>query len=63
MTVATAKPAATAAPAIRPFIIETPEADLEGLRARIAAGGADEAPGIRPLRRPRAAIGAGRSLI
>jgi pimeloyl-ACP methyl ester carboxylesterase len=35
MTVATAKPTAT--PAIRPFTIETPEADLEDLRARIAA--------------------------
>jgi pimeloyl-ACP methyl ester carboxylesterase len=35
MPVATAKPAA--APAIRPFTIETPEADLEELRARIAA--------------------------
>jgi pimeloyl-ACP methyl ester carboxylesterase len=36
MPVATAKPSA-AAPAIRPFTIETPEADLEELRARIAA--------------------------
>ena len=36
MTVATAK-APAAAPAIRPFTIETPEADLEDLRARIAA--------------------------
>jgi pimeloyl-ACP methyl ester carboxylesterase len=35
MAVATAKPAAT--PAIRPFTIETPEADLEDLRARIRA--------------------------
>jgi pimeloyl-ACP methyl ester carboxylesterase len=35
MPVATAKPAA--APAIRPFTIETPEADLEDLRARIRA--------------------------
>ena len=38
MTVATAKP--TSAPstaAIRPFTIETPEADLEDLRARIRA--------------------------
>jgi pimeloyl-ACP methyl ester carboxylesterase len=35
MPVATAKPAA--APAIRPFTIETPEADLQDLRARIAA--------------------------
>jgi pimeloyl-ACP methyl ester carboxylesterase len=35
MPVATAKPAA--APVIRPFTIETPEADLEDLRARIAA--------------------------
>jgi pimeloyl-ACP methyl ester carboxylesterase len=35
MAVATAKPAA--APAIRPFTIETPEADLEDLRARIRA--------------------------
>jgi pimeloyl-ACP methyl ester carboxylesterase len=35
MPVATAKPAA--APAIRPFTIETPEADLEDLRARIKA--------------------------
>ncbi len=35
MTVATAKPVAV--PAIRPFTIETPEADLEDLRARIAA--------------------------
>src|SRR5215204_1565058 len=35
MSVATAKPAA--ATAIRPFTIETPEADLEDLRARIAA--------------------------
>ena len=35
MPVATVKPAA--APAIRPFTIETPEADLEELRARIAA--------------------------
>jgi pimeloyl-ACP methyl ester carboxylesterase len=36
MTVATAKaPAAT--PAVRPFTIETPEADLEELRARIKA--------------------------
>jgi pimeloyl-ACP methyl ester carboxylesterase len=35
MAVTTAKPAA--APAIRPFTIETPEADLEDLRARIAA--------------------------
>ena len=35
MPVATAKPAA--APAIRPFTIETPEADLEELRRRIAA--------------------------
>ena len=35
MTTATAKPAA--APAIRPFTIETPEADLEELRARIRA--------------------------
>jgi len=35
MPVATAKPAA--APAIRPFTIETPEADLEDLRARIEA--------------------------
>ena len=33
MPVATAKPAA--APAIRPFTIETPEADLENLQARI----------------------------
>jgi pimeloyl-ACP methyl ester carboxylesterase len=37
MTVATAKPAATAAQPIRPFTIETPESDLEDLRARIAA--------------------------
>jgi pimeloyl-ACP methyl ester carboxylesterase len=37
MPVATAKPAATAAPAIRPFTIETPESDLEDLRARIRA--------------------------
>jgi len=36
MAVATAK-AATAGPAIRPFTIETPEADLEELRRRIAA--------------------------
>ena len=36
MAVATAKPPAAAA-AIRPFKIETPEADLEELRARIAA--------------------------
>ena len=36
MTVATAK-APAAAPPIRPFTIETPEADLEDLRARIAA--------------------------
>jgi pimeloyl-ACP methyl ester carboxylesterase len=35
MPIATAKPAA--APAIRPFTIETPEADLEDLRARIRA--------------------------
>ncbi len=35
MPVATAKPAA--APAIRPFTIETSESDLEDLRARIAA--------------------------
>jgi len=35
MPVATAKP--PAAPAIRPFTIETPEADLEELRARIRA--------------------------
>ena len=35
MTVATAK--APAAPAIRPFTIETPESDLEELRARIRA--------------------------
>jgi pimeloyl-ACP methyl ester carboxylesterase len=35
MPVATARP--VAAPAIRPFTIETPEADLEELRARIAA--------------------------
>jgi len=35
MTVATAKAPAT--PAIRPFMIETPEADLEDLRTRIAA--------------------------
>jgi pimeloyl-ACP methyl ester carboxylesterase len=35
MPVATAKPAA--APAIRPFTIETPEADLEELRSRITA--------------------------
>jgi pimeloyl-ACP methyl ester carboxylesterase len=35
MPVATAKPAA--APAIRPFTIETPEAELEELRRRIAA--------------------------
>src|SRR5688500_11292204 len=35
MPVATAKP--PAAPAIRPFTIETPEADLEELRTRIAA--------------------------
>jgi pimeloyl-ACP methyl ester carboxylesterase len=35
MTVATAKPAA--APAIRPFTINTPEADLEDLRSRIRA--------------------------
>jgi pimeloyl-ACP methyl ester carboxylesterase len=35
MATATAKPAA--APAIRPFTIETPEADLEELRARIRA--------------------------
>jgi pimeloyl-ACP methyl ester carboxylesterase len=35
MPVATAKPAAP--PAIRPFTIDTPEADLEDLRARIAA--------------------------
>jgi pimeloyl-ACP methyl ester carboxylesterase len=35
MPVATAKPPAS--PAIRPFTIETPEADLEELRARIAA--------------------------
>ncbi len=35
MTVATAKAPATAA--IRPFMIETPEADLEDLRTRIAA--------------------------
>jgi pimeloyl-ACP methyl ester carboxylesterase len=35
MAVATAKPAT--APAIRPFTIETPEADLEDLRARIRA--------------------------
>jgi pimeloyl-ACP methyl ester carboxylesterase len=35
MPVATATPAA--APAIRPFTIETPEADLEDLRARIRA--------------------------
>jgi pimeloyl-ACP methyl ester carboxylesterase len=36
MAVATAK-ASAAAPAIRPFTIETPEADLEDLRARIRA--------------------------
>ena len=36
MAVATAK-APTAGPAIRPFTIETPEADLEELRRRIAA--------------------------
>jgi hypothetical protein len=36
MTVATAKSSA-ASPAIRPFTIETPEADLEELRARIRA--------------------------
>ncbi len=35
MPIATAKPAAT--PAIRPFTVETPEADLEDLRARIRA--------------------------
>jgi pimeloyl-ACP methyl ester carboxylesterase len=35
MTVATAKP--VAAPAIRPFTIETPQAELDDLRARIAA--------------------------
>ncbi len=37
MAVATAKPAASAAAAVRPFTIETPESDLEDLRARIAA--------------------------
>ncbi len=39
MTVATAKPPAPAAavPAIRPFTIETPEAELEELRRRIKA--------------------------
>src|SRR5687768_2906497 len=36
MPVATAKPPASA-PAIRPFTIETPETDLEDLRARIRA--------------------------
>jgi pimeloyl-ACP methyl ester carboxylesterase len=36
MTVATAKPP-VAAPAIQPFTIETPESDLQDLRARIAA--------------------------
>jgi hypothetical protein len=35
MPVATAKP--PSAPAIRPFTIETPEADLEELRSRITA--------------------------
>src|SRR5687767_12502783 len=52
MPVATAKPAA--APAIRPFTIETPEADLEDLRARIAATRwpekepvADQSQGVR----------------
>jgi pimeloyl-ACP methyl ester carboxylesterase len=37
MTVAIAKPAAPTAPAIRPFTIETPEADLDDLRARLTA--------------------------
>jgi pimeloyl-ACP methyl ester carboxylesterase len=37
MAVSTAKPAASTAAAIRSFTIETPEADLEDLRARIRA--------------------------
>ncbi len=37
MTVATAKPPAASVPAIRPFTIKTPEAELEELRRRIKA--------------------------